>query len=141
MKRLLLTILTSVGLCTTSYAQTSMTELTTNDLTSLYKSQSRGSKSVHDPSVVWNAATQTFYIYGSHYYGVKTKDFKNYTDLTRYYKGSYDSANAYKAFQSNPIHTVKRCLPGKTEVEEVTLGSYDASAFASTYATIKVDNR
>ena len=141
MKRLLLTILTSVGLCTTSYAQTSMTELTTNDLTSLYKSQSRGSKSVHDPSVVWNAATQTFYIYGSHYYGVKTKDFKNYTDLTRYYKGNYDSANAYKAFQSNPIHTVKRCLPGRTEVEEVTLGSYDASAFASTYATIKVDDR
>lgn len=141
MKKLLLTILSCVAVAVCGYAQTEMVELKTTDLTSLYKAQSRNWASIHDPSVVWNSATQTFYIYGSHYAGVQTKDFKSYTSISRYYKGGYDSANAYKAFQSNPTHTVKRCLPGKTEVEEVTLGSFDAGAFASTYATIQVNDR
>lgn len=111
-----------------------MVEMSLSEVSSLYQIQSRKWKSVHDPSVVWDAATQTLYIYGSHYYGVKTKDFKTYSDITRYYKGGYESKDAYKAFKSNPIHTVRRCLPGKTEVEDVTLPSFDASAFCSTYA-------
>ena len=98
-----------------------MVELTATELNSLYQTTSRNWKSVHDPSVVWDEATETFYIYGSHYYGVKTKDFKTFNDITRYYKGAYESKDAYKAFQSNPVHTVKRCLPGETEVEEVDL--------------------
>ena len=83
-----------------------MVELTATELNSLYQTTSRNWKSVHDPSVVWDEATETFYIYGSHYYGVKTKDFKTFNDITRYYKGAYESKDAYKAFQSNPVHTV-----------------------------------
>ena len=118
-----------------------MVELTATELNSLYQTTSRNWKSVHDPSVVWDEATETFYIYGSHYYGVKTKNFKTFNDITRYYKGAYESKDAYKAFQSNPVHTVKRCLPGVTEVEEVELGSFDAAAFCATYAGIQVGNR
>ncbi|MBO4606590.1 MAG: glycoside hydrolase family 43 protein [Prevotella sp.] len=139
MRKLLLTICVFFGLCLTMGAQQmegqkEMVEMSLSEVSSLYQIQSRKWKSVHDPSVVWDAATQTLYIYGSHYYGVKTKDFKTYSDITRYYKGGYESKDAYKAFKSNPIHTVKRCLPGKTEVEEVTLPSFDASTFCSTYA-------
>lgn len=141
MKKLLLTISMVFGLCMALNAQSEMKELTTTELNTLYKTQSRNWKSVHDPSVVWDAATQTFYIYGSHYYGVKTQDFKTYSDITRYYQGGYESKDANKVFKKNPVHIVKRCLPGKTEQEEVTLGSYDASAFASTYASISVGER
>ena len=140
MKKFLLTICGLFGLSLAMIAQNikeqkEMQELTLSEVSSLYQLQPRKWKSVHDPSVVWDAATQTFYIYGSHYYGVKTKDFKTYSDITRYYKGSYESNDAYKAFKSNPVHTVKRCLPGQTEVEDVVLPSFDAAAFCSTYAS------
>ena len=130
-KLLLLVLFALFGFCLEGSAQT---ELTTNDLTSLYKLSSRKWTSIHDPSVVWDTNTQMFYIYGSHYAGAKTKDFSSYTSISRYYSGGYNSANAYKAFKSNPTHTVKRCLPGSTTVEEVTLGSFDASAFCSIYS-------
>jgi len=115
---------------------TDMTEVTTTELSDLYKSKSFSQVSVHDPSVVWDSATQYFYIYGSHYYGAKSKNLRNWTGITNYYNTTYD-----KAFKSNPEHTVKRCLPGKTAVEEVTLGSYDAGAFCATYAGITVGDR
>ena len=74
MLRLTLTILAFFGLHMTLNAQSDMHLLTLSDLNSLYKTQVRNWESVHDPSVVWDATTQTFYIYGSHYFGVKTKD-------------------------------------------------------------------
>jgi arabinan endo-1,5-alpha-L-arabinosidase len=113
-----------------------MTEVTTNELSDLYKSTSFSQISVHDPSVVWDATTGYFYIYGSHYFGGKSKDLRNWSPITNYYNTSYD-----KAFKSNPTHTVKRCLPGKTTVDEVTLGSYDAGAHCATYAGITVGER
>ena len=137
-KLLLLTLLLLLGFGAKSNAQT---ELTTDDLTSLYKLSSRKWTSIHDPSVVWDSNTQMFYIYGSHYAGAKTKDFSSYTGIYNYYKGGYNSANAYLAFKSNPTHTVKRCLPGSTTIEEVTLGSFDASAFCATYSGIVVGDR
>lgn len=138
MKKFLLTILAFAISWFAVDAQTEKTELTTTDLNTLYKTQSRGWASVHDPSVVWDATSQTFYIYGSHYYGVKTKDFNTYTGISKYYKGGYDSSNAYKAFQSNPVRTVKRTLNGVTE--EVEFPSFDASAWCSTYHSNNTTN-
>lgn len=141
MNKLLLTVFLSMVISVSIQAQNVKTQLTTTELTSLYQQQTRGWKSVHDPSVVWDAPSQTFYIYGSHYYGVKTKDFQTYTDIQQYYAGGYDSPQAYKAFQSHPSRQVKRVLPGGMAEETVTLASHDASAFASTYASIKVGDR
>ena len=152
MKRLLLTIFAMLTFSMATYAQSEeseKTQLSTSDLTSTYayKAASRGWASIHDPSVVWDPTTQYFYIYGSHYAGTKTKDFKSFTAISNYYTGGYSdngwtqTYNTYKAFQSNPTHTVKRCLPGNTTQQEVTLGSFDASAFCSTYAGIQVGER
>ena len=143
MRRLLSFLMASTMLTGILSAQTVQTKLETTDLTNTYKysTSSLVAKGIHDPSVVWDSPTQTFYVYGSHYAGAKTTDLRHWTAISEYYKGGYDSANAYKAFQSNPTHTVKRCLPGKTEAEEVTLGSYDAGAFAGTYAEIQVGDR
>ena len=134
MKKLFLTIFCSLCFVTFTKAQI---QLQTTDLTGTYKYSTSviNPYGIHDPSVVWDTNTQMFYVYGSHYAGAKSKDLRNWTGISKYYKGSYDSANAYKAFQSCPTHTVKRCLPGSTTQEEVTLGSYDAGAFASIYAS------
>lgn len=122
---------------------TGKTQLSTTDLTSTYayKAASRNWLSIHDPSVVWDPTTQYYYIYGSHYAGAKTKDFKSFSGIFNYYQGGYAGLDAYKAFQSNPTHCVKRCLPGSTTEDEVTLGSFDASAFCATYAGIQVEDR
>ncbi len=127
-----------------SFFLCAQTKLETSDLTSTYKYSTNSNTKpfgVHDPSVVWNPNNKTFYVYGSHYAGAKTTDLRNWTGIFNYYKGGYNSANAYKAFQSNPTHTVKRCLPGSNVQEEVTLKSFDAAAFCSTYATVKVGDR
>ena len=118
------------------------TQLATNELTGTYKYKTTTINpfGVHDPSVYWNSADQTFYVYGSHYTGAKTTDLRNWAGIYNYYTGGYNSANAYKAFKSNPTHTVMRCLPGSAVQEEVTLGSFDASAFCSTYAPMHVND-
>ena len=137
-----MSIMLLMGLCVSTFIS-AQTKLETSALTSTYKysTSTVSPYGIHDPSVVWDSNTQTFYVYGSHYAGAKTTNLRNWTGISNYYKGGYDSANAYKAFQSNPTHTVKRCLPGSTVQEEVTLGSYDAAAFCSTYATVKVGDR
>ena len=137
MRKLLLTLTAAIS-CVAVQAQTS---LTTSDVKSLYKTQARQWTSIHDPSVVWDASSQTFYIYGSHYYGAKTKDFQNYTSLTNFYKEGYSSGDAYKAFKKNPMRKVMRTLPGSKAQEEVDFGSYDASAFCATYAGVKIGDR
>lgn len=141
MKKLLLSLFAGIAFSSVLCAQT---KLETSALTSTYKySVNTNTRpfGVHDPSVVWDSNNKTFYVYGSHYTGAKTTNLRSWTGIFNYYKGGYDSANAYKAFQSNPSHQIMRCLPGSTEQEEVTLGSFDAAAFCSTYATIKVGDR
>lgn len=112
------------------------TKLETSELSNLYKSTTSKQISIHDPSVVFDSKTQYFYIYGSHYFGGKSKDLRNWTPITNYYNTSFD-----RAFKSNAKRTVKRVLPGKTEIEEVSFPSYDAAAFCATYAGIQVGDR
>ncbi|MBQ9363175.1 MAG: hypothetical protein IJT97_07115, partial [Bacteroidaceae bacterium] len=111
-------------------------QLQTTDLTGTYRYSTNNLNpyGIHDPSIVWDPSTEYYYVYGSHYAGAKTKNLRNWTGIANYYAGNYDISNAYKAFISNPTHTVKRCLPGSTTAEEVTLSSYNAGEFASIYS-------
>lgn len=138
MKRILIMI---VAIWAFVFHMNAQIQLSTNELTGTYKYKTTITNpfGIHDPSVYWNSADQTYYVYGSHYVGAKTTDLRNWTGIYNYYTGGYSSLNAYKAFKSNPTHTVMRCLPGSTVQEEVTLGSYDASAFCSIYSTIHYD--
>ncbi len=103
------------------------TEVLTTEMSSLYKTTSFNQISVHDPSVIYNETDGYFYIFGSHYYGAKSKDLRNWSAVTNYYKLSYD-----KAFKSSPARKVKRALNGVTE--EVDFPSFDAAAWCATYA-------
>lgn len=119
-----------------NFSAKAQTKLETSELTGTYKYSSANVSpyGIHDPSVVWDSSTKTFYVFGSHYAGAKTTNLRNWTGIGNYYQGGYNSENAYKVFKSNPTHKVMRCLPGSTVQEEVTLGSYDASAFCSIYS-------
>lgn len=138
MKRIFLTILTTLFIIPFVFGQEKkeMIELTTQELTELYKDVRYNNQSVHDPSVVWDEKSGSYYLYGSHYIGAKSKDLRNWSLVTNYYNTSYD-----KAFKSNPSHKVNRKLPNSTAISEITLGSFDAAAFCATYSSIKVDDR
>lgn len=129
MNKLLLGVFTFFY-CVISNAQTA---LTTNQMSDLYKTKSFNQISVHDPSVLYNSKDGYYYIYGSHYYGAKSKDLRNWSAITNYYNTTYD-----KAFKSSPSRTVKRKLNGV--VEEVAFPSFDAAAWCATYASNNTTN-
>lgn len=56
--------------------------LTTGEARSLYTLQAPGRVSVHDPSVVWDAQSRHYYIFGSHRAQARTTDFYRWTYIS-----------------------------------------------------------
>ena len=65
--------------------------------------------SVHDPSVVWDPASQTYYIFGSHRASAKTTDMMNWTAFTAPWQttSSNNAANT-EAFTTPEVTKVKK---------------------------------
>ena len=68
-----------------------------------------GRVSVHDPSIVWEPNTQTYYIFGSHRAAAKTKDLMNWTAFTAPWKAgdNNDAANSV-SFATPAVTKVKK---------------------------------
>lgn len=135
-------LLASVAFLTCVFGQIqAQTQIQTADLDALYKKTSFNGISIHDPSVFWDESSKKFYIYGSHYCGASSSDLRNWSNWGMWGDYYNTKTDAYAAFTSNPTHKLLRCLPNSTTPEEVTLGSFNASEFCSTYATIQVGDR
>ena len=68
-----------------------------------------GRVSVHDPSIVWEPNTQTYYIFGSHRAAAKTKDLMNWTAFTAPWKaGSNNDAANSVSFTTPAVTKVKK---------------------------------
>ena len=77
--------------------------------------------SVHDPSIVWDPDSKTYYIFGSHRAAAKTTDLMNWTAFTAPWKtATSNSAANSKAFITPAVTKVKK--GGK----EVDLPAFDA---------------
>ena len=50
---------------------------------------------VHDPSIVWEPASQTYYIFGSHRAAAKTTDLMSWTAFTPVYDYSAYNPSAW----------------------------------------------
>ena len=65
--------------------------------------------SVHDPSIVWEPNTQTYYIFGSHRASAKTKDLMNWTEFKAPWKaGSNNDAADNVSFTTPAVTKVKK---------------------------------
>ena len=65
--------------------------------------------SVHDPSVVWDPASQTYYIFGSHRASAKTPDLMNWTAFTApWATETSNNANPNVAFATPQVTKVKK---------------------------------
>ena len=65
--------------------------------------------SVHDPSVVWDPASQTYYIFGSHRDHAKSTDMMNWTKVTvRWATATSNNANPNVAFTTPEVTKIKK---------------------------------
>jgi len=80
--------------------------------------------SVHDPSIVWEPASQTYYIFGSHRAAAKTTDLMNWTAFTAPWAtaSSQNAANS-AAFTTPMVTKIKK---GGQEIDFV----FDAQAWS-----------
>ena len=82
--------------------------------------------SVHDPSIVWEPASQTYYIFGSHRACAKSKDLMSWTSLT----APWQTATSNNASNASAFTTpqVTHVMKGGVEVE---LPHFDAVAWSA----------
>ena len=71
--------------------------------------------SVHDPSVVWDPTSQTYYIFGSHRAAAKTKDLMSWTEFKAPWQTSASSNAANNTAFVTPA--VKKVKKGGAEVD------------------------
>ena len=135
MKRFLIAMMAipTIGL----HAQ-SLTETVIN---SLNTSTTIGTKSIHDPSIVYNTANKTYYIWGSHMGNAKSTNLKTWTTMHNSIwenwfvrlkeQGSSEgtSCNVRDAFNIQQVARVKNYLG-----EEVDMPNFDSEEYASRYA-------
>ena len=84
--------------------------------------------SVHDPSIVWDPSSQTYYIFGSHRAAAKSTNLMTWATFTAPWKTSTSNNAANNA--AFRTHTKKTVVIGG---KEVTFGNYDAFAWSSAY--------
>ena len=93
-----------------------------------------GRVSVHDPSIVWDQNSSSYYIFGSHRGAAKTTDLMNWTAFTAPWgtSSSVDAANA-DAFTTNQITSIT--------IGEVVknFGPFNAYAYSAAIATSSID--
>lgn len=109
--------------------------LTLTDINKLYTTTSKNYPGVHDPSVVFNNTTSTYYIFGSHNAIAKSSDLMNWLSVgnsnlfgTQSSSGTVSVSSYNSAFVTNMTKSVKVMKDGvKTDV---TFGNFDAAAWS-----------
>ena len=115
-------------------ALSAQTKLTSSQLQNMQKAKTYGNVAVHDPSVVYNPSDTYYYIVGSHIGVAKSKDLVNWAAVNTGKEHSAFLDQSYKtAFSSCPTHEVK--VKRGSEIVTETLGSFDAGAYCSIYAS------
>ena len=85
--------------------------------------------SVHDPSVVWEPESQTYYIFGSHRDAAYSTDLMSWTKMKAPWKTAASSnASNSAAFKTNQTKTIT--IGG----QEVAFGNFDAYAWSAAIA-------
>ena len=85
--------------------------------------------SVHDPSIVWEPESQTYYIFGSHRGSASTTDLMSWKSLKAPWKtATSNNASNSAAFKTNQTTTIT--IGG----QEVAFGNFDAHAWSAAIA-------
>ena len=98
----------SMAVCLTATAA-AQTAMTLTQAKNLYKDVSKRRVSVHDPSIVYDATTKTYYIFGSHRACAQTKNLRDWTTFSSPWATatSNNAANS-QAFTTPAVTTVTK---------------------------------
>ena len=129
--------------CQTTMAQDDDTiYLSDKDVTGIYKTKTKEYVSVHDPSVVYDANSKNFYIYGTHQGTARTSNLQSWQGLSNDFFGIVNSnGNVVKAapdqaFVTNRTKKVNAIVNGT--VKEVDFGPFDAQAWSCAWGNWSV---
>ena len=123
MKKLLSTL---ILLLTVGHVLAQQTELTTAEAKKLYKATTKKRVSVHDPSIVYDSATNRYYIFGTHRGCARTSDLQNWTSFSSPWKaGNNNNAGNNVAFVTP---AVKKVMKGGVEVDFPQFNAMDWAA-------------
>lgn len=117
-------------------AANAQTSVTTSEAFRMSLPTTYAETGIHDPSIYYSQADDTYYIMGSHIGFGRTSDLINIQGLGN--TGVYSTSYATQ-FKASPEHQVTVKRDGITTTE--TLRSFDAGAYCATYAGITVGDR
>ncbi len=108
-------------------------EITIAEAKAMIKDLNPARYSVHDPSITWDEASQTYYIFGSHRAAAKTKDLHTWTGVPY----TWASVNADGTIKNDNNNQTAFCRPQVKTVtiggKEVAMPTFDAEAWSHTY--------
>jgi len=94
--------------------------------------------SVHDPSVVWEPNTKSYYIFGSHRASARSKDLMSWTAFTAPW-GTVNSSGATVSGTSNDKAFVNNVTKTVTVGGEVRELKFDAQAWSAAYGDYSIN--
>jgi len=108
-------------------------EITLSDAKKMYKVGAMNRVSVHDPSIVWEPESETYYLFGTHRGQVKSKDLRNWEYILAPW-GVLNSDGSVRAADNNNepfvTHRVKTVNVGG---RQVTFGNFDALSWTRAF--------
>ena len=103
--------------------------LTTEELKDMYSTINMQRTSVHDPSIVFDEASQSYYIFGSHNATAKTTDLQNWSPVTFTWGAvNADGTETYNVEAAEAFH-VNQTKEIRIGGQTMAFGDYDASAW------------
>ena len=132
------TLIVPVSVCAEGSKLDNPTSMTASEASGTYKAVSANRRvSVHDPSIVKDAANKKYYVFGSHLASAVSTDMKNWSGNSWTYgvvnaNGGVSTADYRKAFLTNQTKTVK-VLQGSDTVD-AQFGNFDCLQWRYTAA-------
>jgi arabinan endo-1,5-alpha-L-arabinosidase len=108
-------------------------EMTKAEAKQYYTTGSLPRISVHDPSIVWEPSSQTWYIFGTHRGQAKTKDLQQWTYLSAPWGVLNADGSVRLANDNNEPFVTHRVKQVNVGGRMVTFGNYDALAWTRAY--------
>lgn len=91
--------------------------------------------SVHDPSIVWDATSSTYYIFGTHRGAARSKDLMNWTTFTAPWATVKADGSLVSGAASNVAFTTPQVKSVSIGGQQVAMPAFDAQAWAATQSS------
>lgn len=108
-------------------------EMTLSEAKKMYKTESVGRVSVHDPSIVWEPKNKMYYLFGTHRGQVKSTDLRNWEYILAPWGVIQSNGSVRLANDNNEPFVTHRVKTVNVGGRTVTFGNYDALSWTRAF--------